>query len=150
MIEVRFYKEADDALLRFAVIIARSRGEWVFCKHRERDTWEIPGGHREPGEDILDTAKRELYEETGAVDYDLRELGIYSVVRGEGTAAEESFGMLYFAEIREFETELHHEMERIVLSGQLPERWTYPEIQPRLMEKFMTDEKESENLGTGF
>ena len=77
MIEVRFYKEADDALLRFAVIIARSRGKWVFCKHRERDTWEIPGGHREPGEDILDTAKRELYEETGAVDYDLRELGIY-------------------------------------------------------------------------
>ena len=75
MIEVRFYKEADDALLRFAVIIARSRGKWVFCKHRERDTLEIPGGRREPGEDIGWTAVQELREETGATPGEFRSLG---------------------------------------------------------------------------
>ena len=34
--EVRFYDTADDALLKFAVIIARTGGKWVFCKHREK------------------------------------------------------------------------------------------------------------------
>ena len=68
MVKVRFYDKVDDRKLKFAVIAARTGGHWVFCKHRERDTLEMPGGHREPGEDILTTAKRELYEETGAVD----------------------------------------------------------------------------------
>ena len=68
MVEVRFYdkEKVDDALLKFAVIIARSNGKWVFCKHKDRSTYEIPGGHREPGEAIIETARRELYEETGA------------------------------------------------------------------------------------
>ena len=58
---VRFYErdEVDDALLKFAVILSKSNGKWVFCKHRERNTFECPGGHREPGENIDDTAKRE-------------------------------------------------------------------------------------------
>ena len=64
MTKVQFYDRVDDGKLRFAVIITRTEGHWVFCKHRDRDTLEVPGGHREPGEDILDTAKRELYEET--------------------------------------------------------------------------------------
>lgn len=68
---VNFYEEADDSLLKFAVIIARTEGKYVFCKHKSRDTLEVPGGHREPGEVIGETAKRELYEETGAVDYSI-------------------------------------------------------------------------------
>ena len=62
MVKVKFYDSVKDSLLKFAVIIAKTEGKWVFCKHKDRDTYEIPGGHREPGEDILDTAKRELYE----------------------------------------------------------------------------------------
>jgi 8-oxo-dGTP diphosphatase len=135
MIEVKFYKEVDDSLLKFAVILARTQEKWVFCKHRERDTFEIPGGHREVGEDILTTAKRELYEETGAVDFDIEKICVYSVVR-DGKWEEESFGMLYFAEIRTFERELHSEIEKIILTDGKVDRWTYPEIQPKLMEKY--------------
>ena len=43
MVEVRFYDRVDDHLLQFAVIVAQTRGKWVFCKHRERDTYEVPG-----------------------------------------------------------------------------------------------------------
>ena len=135
MIEVKFYTEVDDSLLKFAVILARTQEKWVFCKHRERDTFEIPGGHREVGEDILTTAKRELYEETGAVDFDIEKICVYSVVR-DGKWEEESFGMLYFAEIRTFERELHSEIEKIILTDGKVDRWTYPEIQPKLMEKY--------------
>ena len=57
MLEVNFYEQVDDSLLKFAVIIARTNGKWVFCKHKQRDTYELPGGHREPGESILEAAK---------------------------------------------------------------------------------------------
>ena len=90
MLEVKFYDTVDDSLLKFAVIISQSNGKWVFCKHKERDTYEVPGGHREAGE--------------------------------------ETFGMLYFAEITEFAKELHSEMEKVVLMDELPENWTYPLI----------------------
>ena len=66
MLEVKFYDSVDDSLLKFAVIVSQSNGKWVFCKHKERDAYEVPGGHREAGESILETAKRELQEETGA------------------------------------------------------------------------------------
>ncbi|MGE9963265.1 DNA mismatch repair protein MutT [Fusicatenibacter saccharivorans] len=47
---VKFYDKIDDDLLKFAVIISKSNSKWVFCKHRDRDTYEVPGGHREAGE----------------------------------------------------------------------------------------------------
>ena len=49
--------------LRFAVISAVYQNKWVYVRHKERKTWEIPGGHRDLGEDIMKTAKRELFEE---------------------------------------------------------------------------------------
>ena len=67
MLEEKFYDTVDEDWLKIAVIISQSNGKWVFCKHWERDTYEAPGGHREVGEDILGTAKRELQEETGAI-----------------------------------------------------------------------------------
>ena len=66
MLEVKFYDSVDDSLLKFAVIISQSNGKWVFCKHKERDTYEVPGGHREAGENIVETAKREFEEEIHA------------------------------------------------------------------------------------
>lgn len=68
--KVNFYNQVDDRFLKFAVIISRSDGKWVFCKHKEKETYEVPGGRRENNESIPDTVKRELYEETGAVIFD--------------------------------------------------------------------------------
>ena len=132
--EVRFYDEIEDSRLKFAVILARSGGKWVLCKHRERSTLEVPGGHREPGEDIDTAARRELNEETGATAFTLRPVCAYAVVRdGE---PEESCGMLYAAEITAFAPELHSEIERtVLLDGLFRVDWTYPDIQPRLLEE---------------
>jgi 8-oxo-dGTP diphosphatase len=49
---------------------------------------------------------------------------------------EESFGMLYYADIKSFNQELHSEMEKIVVLDELPTEWTYPLIQPLLVKEF--------------
>ena len=145
VMEVKFYDTVNDELLKFAVIISQSNGKWVVCKHKERDTYEAPGGHREAGENILETAKRELQEETGAVKYEIKPICAYSVIgkTGVNNIDEETYGMLYFAEITEFAKELHSEMEKVILTDELPENWTYPLIQPKLIEKYKQIKKQS-------
>ncbi len=134
--EVKFYDVVPDNLLKFAVIISKHNGKWVLCKHKERSTYEVPGGHRESGENILDTAKRELYEETGATVFDLKPVCVYSVTAPNNFDGQETFGMLYFAEIKDFEPELHSEIEKIEFFDKLPNNWTYPLIQPKLLKEF--------------
>lgn len=131
MTEIKFFDHARNEALKYAVIAARQDGKWLFCRHKERTSWELPGGHREPGENIYDTARRELWEETGATDFQLEPVSAYSVTR-EG---ETDCGALFFAELREmgpipeaFEIAETRRMDT------LPEDMTYPEIQPALME----------------
>jgi len=135
MLEVKFYQEVADELLKFAVIISKTDGKWIFCKHKERDTYEVPGGRREIGETIVDTAKRELAEETGAVEFNIKPICVYSVkgkTRVSENDNEESFGMLFVADVFSFE-ELHSEIEKILITDKLVEDWTYPLIQPKLI-----------------
>lgn len=124
--QVEFYDINTDKPLKYAVICARYNGKWVFCKHKNRDTYEILGGHREDSEDIETTAKRELWEETGAKNFDICPVCIYSFT---------DYGMLYFAEIRSFGELPPLEIEKIKLFDDMPENLTYPAIQPYLFER---------------
>lgn len=116
--------QVDSNLIRYAVVVARYHGQWIFSRHRERTTWEIPGGHREPNETPLETARRELYEETGAITAEISAVGVYKV---------RDFGLLCFAEVQE----LAHlpqgtEIAEIQLFDSLPENLTYNGIHDRL------------------
>lgn len=137
--EVKFHppQEVADERLTFAVIPARYRGQWIFCKHRLRSTWELPGGHREPGETILEAAHRELQEETGAREYELRLLTAYSVTEAE----RQRFGMLFFAEVAELGPLPELEIEKIGLFDEIPQELTYPRIIPRLMERVVEERR---------
>ena len=135
MVEVKFYDSVEDSLLKFAVIIAKSDGKWVFCKHRQRDTYEVPGGHREANETTTETAKRELQEETGAVDFEIKPICVYSVkgkTRVNENIDDETFGMLFVADITSFEN-INSEIEKIIIVDELVDNWTYPLIQPKLI-----------------
>ena len=137
MLEVKFHDNVSDELLKFAVIISKTNGKWVFCKHKERDTYEVPGGRREVGEAIIDTAQRELREETGAVEFDIKPICVYSVkgkTRVNENEDEESFGMLFVANIFSF-GEINSEIEKILITDTLVKDWTYPLIQPKLIDE---------------
>ncbi len=133
MLKVNFYNldTIENDQLKYAVIVARHKGKWIFVKHKERETWEIPGGHREEDENILDTASRELKEETGALYFTTKPICIYSV----STAETETFGQLFLAEVETLETLPNFEIGELLLADTLPENLTYPLIQPHLFAK---------------
>lgn len=135
MVQVAFYDKAEESVFEFAVIAAKKDGEWLLCRHEERNTWECPGGHREVGERIEDTARRELFEETGAEAYILQPVCAYSCMRNGGAA---SFGMLYFAQVDSLGSLPEYEIAEAKCFGTLPKErdfWTYPDIQPHLIRK---------------
>ena len=135
MITVNFLNlnTVEDSKLKFAVIMARYKEKWVFVKHNLRSTWEIPGGHREKNEDMNTTASRELVEETGAKDFKMTPVCIYSVNK-DGI---ESFGQLFYSEIESLEDLPSSEIGEIRLFDKLPENLTYPLIQPYLFDKIL-------------
>ena len=139
MIKVNFYKlnSIEDEKLAFAVIMAKFKDSWIYVKHKERSTWEIPGGHRERNETIEFTAKRELFEETGAKKFDLTPVCIYAVERDENINYTESFGQLFYAEINEMDELPQFEIEKIKLFNDIPNELTYPLIQPFLHKKVL-------------
>ena len=139
MTTIKFYHDTDDARLKFAVIVSKYKGKWVLCKHKDRNTYECPGGHREKDEQITETAKRELWEETGEKTFDLTPICVYSVCGDDGAIKDksETFGMLFFAAITSFDELPPFEMEKIELFDLLPDEWTYPEIQPKLLQKIL-------------
>ena len=79
MTRVRFYDAVPEETIGFAVIATQVGEQWVYCRHRQRTTWEIPGGHIEPGETALQAAERELREETGAVSFTLTPVCAYGI-----------------------------------------------------------------------
>ncbi len=98
MIEVTFYDKVEDNLLNFAVIITKTNGKW------------------------------ELKEETGAVDFTIKPIYVYSVkgkTRKNETIEVETFGMLFIANIFSFEP-IQSEIEKIVITDNLVDNWTYP------------------------
>ena len=110
---------------KYVVVLSRMDGRLLLSRHRERSTWETQGGHIEPGETPLEAARRELYEESGATEFDIKPAFDYSF--GDGR------GMAFVAEVRALgPLPEGSEMAETRLFDALPENLTYPAITPHL------------------
>ena len=108
-------------------IMAIYKGKWIFCKQKNKATWENPGGHIENGETPLEAAKRELYEESGAIDFDIEPLCDYYVdveVNGKKYCGN---GQVYFAVVHTMgELPKDSEMGTVDFFDSLPNELTWP------------------------
>lgn len=128
---VHFYEEAPaGARQKYAVIIAKHEGKLLWCRHKDRDTWEAPGGHIEPGETAIEAAARELQEETGATDFTIAPVCWYRLHFNDGGLG--SISLLCAAEVHAM-GELHSEIAEIRTFEGVPTDLTYPDIQPYLL-----------------
>jgi 8-oxo-dGTP diphosphatase len=110
----------------YTVIVAFDPvGRFVLCRHKDRSTWETPGGHIERGESALEGARRELFEETGIVPRELVAVADYEV---DGVA-----GRLFTAQIGTRARLPAFEMAETIEVDILPDELTYPEITPILI-----------------
>lgn len=132
--KVDFYEIDYSTTLKYSVIVSKDKNGYVFVKHRDRDTWEIPGGHIETGETALEAAKRELQEETGAKSFNITEICQYSVDRN----GSKTFGSLFFAEITQYSDSLDFETDSVKSFPILPDNLTYPNIQPFLFNEVLS------------
>lgn len=130
--KIKFYclGEISEEKFKFAVICATYKGKWIFVRQKDMNTWEIPGGHREENEDINVTASRELFEETGAVNYEMEPVCDYSVTIDEMT----TFGRLFYAKVNVIEHLPESEICEVKFLKEMPNNLTYAEIQPRLQQ----------------
>lgn len=128
MLEVKFYElgSIKESLYTRVVVVSKYKGKWVYCKHKERDTWEIPGGHIEAGEDWQTAAKREMFEETGATELDIEPICVYSISK---------FALLCYAEIKKMEKLPNFEIEKIGLFDDEPKSLTYPDAHSKFLKK---------------
>lgn len=122
---------------KYVVVLSRCEGRILLSRHRARTTWETQGGHVEQGETPLQAARRELWEESGAVDYDIRPLCDYWA----GDESSGANGMIFAAEIRKLGPLPQSEMAEVRTFDALPENLTYPAITPVLFARLWEDEK---------
>ncbi|WP_100331909.1 RNA deprotection pyrophosphohydrolase [Bacillus xiapuensis] len=83
---------------RHVLVFCRYRDKWLLTSHPKRGL-ECPGGKAEAGETLEAAAKREVYEETGALIEELTFVGEYYVQHPDKPFVKG----IYFAEIREIE-----------------------------------------------
>lgn len=58
---------------QYVVVLSFYQGKLLLSRHKDRTAWETQGGHIERGETPLDAARRERYEESGALEYTLHQ-----------------------------------------------------------------------------
>ncbi len=115
---------------KYTVILSFYQGKIMLSKHKLRDTYETQGGKIEQGETPLEGAKRELFEESGAIDFDI--VPVCDYWYGNEDTGIRGNGMVFEANIKKLGALPESEMEKVEFFDELPSNLTYPLITPVL------------------
>ena len=129
---------------KYTVVCSNYKGKWLLSKHKNRNTWETQGGHIEAGETPMDSAKRELFEESGITDAELYPVCDYNGYNSISNAN----GMVFLAIVHSLGDLPDSEMSEIALFETLPQELTYPLTSPVLYgeaEKLLDKKRKMQN-----
>lgn len=121
MLEVKTFDlgYCDESEYTRVVCVCKYKDKYVFSYNKKRKGWEIPGGHIEEGETWEGAARREMYEETGAIDIKIEPICVYKI---------SDFGLLCYAEILKLgKLPEEYEMSKILFADDLPNNLTFPD-----------------------
>jgi len=135
----KVYPVGELKTYKYVVVLSTCGGKLMLSRHKQRTTWETQGGHVEPGETPMEAARRELYEESGATQYEIRALCDYWA--GDELTGEGATGMVFHAQIHELGPMPDSEMAEVRLFDGLPQSLTYPAITPELYAYLMGEKK---------
>ena len=111
----RTYETGTLKQYKYVVVLSEYRGRILLSRHKERTTWETQGGHIEPGEQPIEAARRELFEESGAVEFELEPLCDYWA--GTEKPGDWANGMVFRAKIRKLGKLPESEMAEVGVKG---------------------------------
>jgi 8-oxo-dGTP diphosphatase len=115
---------------KYVVVLSKYKGQILLSRHKDRSTWETQGGHIEADETPYEAAVRELFEEAGAVKFNITPAFDYFTEREDIRAN----GMVFKALIVKLAVIPDREMAEVRNFSRLPAELTYPEITPLLFE----------------
>ena len=131
--EVRIAKLGALKAYRFVVIFTRYQDKWLYCRMKGSDTYGTPGGRIERRETPLEAAGRELFEETGALKYEITPVFDYSV----HIPTEYSNGQVYLAHVEELGDLPDFEIAELKLFDTIPDKMRFPSILPVLYKRLL-------------
>lgn len=96
-----------------SVLIVLFHGTRLVLVENPKRGLEMPGGHTEAGESVMDTAARESFEEAGAVIDDIMTIGQYTLADGHVTTVVTATARELRALDPRFETDRVHLVDRL-------------------------------------
>lgn len=82
-VELSLSSQSFQEKVMHVLVICQLGNDWILTRHKKRGL-EFPGGKVEAGETLEAAARREVYEETGAILSELLRLGEYRVLDPKG------------------------------------------------------------------
>ena len=115
----------------YVVICTFYKDRIILSRQKKKQTWETQGGHIEEGESPIETARRELFEESG-----IRDAAIIPVCDYYGyDATSHANGMVFAAIVHELGSLPNSEMAEVKTFDHFPEELSYPFVTPVLFEE---------------